>query len=199
MKITRITRQVKRQDRYSVYIDGKYEFSLSESDLVRLGLRKDQEFTAAELEDMQLTSRIGKAYDRALNYLGIRPHSEQEIRQYLRRKQYEEEVIETVMNKLANLKLIDDVAFARAWVESRQALKPRSRRKLQQELMQKGVDRDTIDRALEAIDEDVQLQNLRQLIDKKRPRYSDERKLMAYLAGQGYPYDLIKQALSQEK
>lgn len=198
MKITRITQQVKRQDRYSIYVDGKYAFSLSESDLIKLGLRKDQEFTAAELEDMKLASLIGKAYDRALNYLGIRPHSEQEIRRYLRRKQYEDEVIEEVISKLERLNLMDDTAFARAWVESRQALKPRSRRKLRQELVQKGVDKDTIDQALQTIDEETQLRNLRQLIEKKRPRYDDERKLMAYLAGQGYPYGLIKKALSEE-
>jgi len=198
MKITAIKRQQKRQDRYSVYVDGKYSFSLSENDLLKHGLHKGQECTTGELESMQLASRTGKAYDRALNYLSVRPRSQHEIERYLRRKEYETGIIAAVISKLKKLGLIDDASFARSWIEYRQAVKPRSRLKLRQELTQKGVDREIIDQTLETVDEDTQLQNLRQLIEKKRHRYDDERKLMAYLAGQGYPYDLIKQALSEE-
>lgn len=197
MKITRIVQQAKRKDRYSIYVDDQYSFSLSESDLVLQGLSKGQEITAAQIEGMQQVSTTGKAYDKALNYLSIRPRSRHEIEQYLRRKKYRTDIIASVIARLEKLDLINDAVFARSWVEWRQAASPRSRRKLIAELRQKRVDNDIIDQTMGGIDSEIELENLRRLIEKKSHRYSDERRLMAYLAGQGYSYDLIRQALDE--
>ncbi len=53
MKITSIKQQVKRADRYSVYIDGKFNFALSETELLRLGLHNGQELTDDELDSLK--------------------------------------------------------------------------------------------------------------------------------------------------
>lgn len=198
MKITDIKQQVKRADRYSIYGDEKYIFSLSENELLSLGLRVGQEFSDNELEELKQTALLDKAYDRALNLVAMRPRSAWEMEQYLKRKDYDKLVIEQVLNKLSDKGYLNDEAFAKAWVESRRLLKNTSKRRLTQELRSKRVPDDIIQLVIEADDTDEQ-EVLRQLIERKRTqsRYQDEQKLMQYLVRQGYNYGDIKAVLSE--
>lgn len=198
MKITDIKQQVKRQDRYSIYVDEKYIFSLSENELLNLGLKIGQEFSKDELEGLKETAVLDKAYDRALNLIARRLRSEWEIRDYLRRKDYAPALIDTIVNKLSMSGYVDDAKFAEAWVRNRRLLKPTSRRRLVQELRAKRVPDDVIDQVLES-DEADELDILRQLVEKKRHRYPDKLKFMQYLARQGYNYDDIKSVLEELK
>lgn len=199
MKVTDITQQSKRQDRYSIYIDDQFAFGVSENHLLRIGLYKGQEITETELETFRQEAETDKAYNQSLNYISIRPRSEREITDYLKRKGYSTEVSSIVVDKLRELQLLDDAAFARSWVQWRQSDSPRSRRKLYDELQKKGVANEIIEDALEAIDEEEQIEALRGLIAKKRHRYSTRQKLMAYLSRQGFPYDLIQKTLEGEE
>lgn len=198
MKITDIKQQVKRADRYSIYGDKKYIFSLSESELLSIGLKIGQEFSDAELEDLKQTAVLDKAYDRALNLVARRPRSVWEMEQYLKRKEYDQEVIEQTLNKLSKKNYLDDKAFATAWVASRRLLKNTSKRRLTQELRAKRVSDEVVRAVLEADETDEQ-EVLRQLIERKRTqtRYQDEQKLMQYLVRQGYNYSDIKAVLSE--
>jgi regulatory protein len=199
MKVTAVKQQAKRADRYSVYVDGKYTFSLHERQLIAVGLHSGQELTKAELEAFQSESAEGKLFDKLLNVLSYRPRSEWELRDYLRRKQAEPEVADKLIEKLRELRYVDDEAFARAWVESRMASKPTSRRKLKAELQAKRVDLAIIDNALEeTTDSASDLAAIQQLIEKKRARYPDETKLMQYLARQGFSYGDIRTALEHQ-
>lgn len=199
MKITAIKQQIKRQDRYSIYIDEKYSFSLSEGDLIAMGLHKDQEIEPAELERLKQNSQIGKAYDKTVRLISMRSRSHWEIEDYLKRKGYDEEVIEQVKIKLEKLGLVDDAAFAKAWVASRMAVKPRSKRQLYAELSKKHINRELIEEVLTDFGAEQELEQLRGIIERKRRshQYQDPQKLMAYLARQGYSYDLIKQTLDE--
>jgi len=196
VKITDIKQQVKRADRYSIYVDGKYVFSLGESELLNTGLRINQEFTAEELENLKQTAILDKAYDRALNLISMRKRSQWEMRDYLKHKDYEPDIIETILNKLSDNGYVDDRAFAKAWVNTRRLLKATSKRRLQQELRQKRVEDEIIKQVLEE-DETDEHEVLRELVAKKRrqSRYQDNFKLMQYLARQGYNYGDIKAAL----
>lgn len=197
MKITDIKQQVKRNDRYSIYGDGKYIFSLSENELLNLALKIGQEFSPQELEKLKDTAMLDKAYDRCLNLISRRRRSQWEVEQYLRGKGYEGELIEKILNMLSMKNYIDDSAFAEAWINNRRLLKNTSKRRLQQELRAKRVPDEVISQALEN-DEADELEVLKELIAKKRTqtRYQDKEKLMAYLIRQGYNYSDVKEALA---
>lgn len=223
MKITKITQQVKAKDRYSVYLDGKYSFSLNEFQLAELSLRNGQELTTDEVEKYATESQFGKAYDRTLRYLAIRPRSEKEVRDYLTRtylypkpkahtdkngrrhfkkqevdKPKAERINERVIQKLHDRKYLDDAAFAKAWVESRMLHKKPSKRKLEQELLKKGIDQKTIATVLQSeIINDKE--SLTKLVEKKRKlvRYQDDNKLIAYLLRQGFAYDDVREVLNR--
>lgn len=197
MKVSDIKQQVKRKSRYSIYLDGKYSFSLSESELMQSGIRIGKEYTQAELEDLQQVAVLDKGNMRALDYLSRRPRSEWEVRDYLKRKEYESPVIDIILNKLSEYGYIDDFKFSQAWINNRRALKPTSLRRLRQELMQKHVSKEVIEQAIQ-VDEGDEKTALKDLIDKKRQqsRYQDDQKLIAYLLRQGFNYGDVKAVLS---
>ena len=199
MKITAIKQQVKRQDRYSIYVDEKYLFSFSENELINSGLKKGQELTEQELLGLKDQAVLDKAYDRSLNLISHRPRSEWELRDYLKRKDYDEDVIAQTLEKLHERGYVNDLDFAQRWVATRRLLKPTSKRRLSQELRQKRISDDVITQVLEA-DETDERDVLKELVEKKRrqTKYQDDLKLMQYLARQGFDYGQIKDALNEQ-
>jgi len=199
-KITAIKQQAKRQDRYSIFVDGKYIFSFSENELINSGLKIGQELSDQKLMALKDQATLDKAYDRTLNLISHRPRSEWELRDYLKRKGCNEDLINQVLNRLCDRGYINDVDFARRWVENRHLLKSTSKRRLAQELRQKRISDDIISDVLQS-DETDERQVLRKLIEHKRgqAKYQDDLKLMQYLARQGFSYDDIKSAINELK
>jgi regulatory protein len=199
MKITAIKAQVKREGRYSIFVDDKYAFSLSAEGLLDAHLVTGQELSQVDVTDYKRLSQEDKAYNLALAYVARRMRSEGELHDYFRRKQYAPELAEQLLIKLRRLRFVDDAEFARRWVENRRRLKATSTKKLRLELRQKRVNSDVIQAVL-AEDETDENQLLRDLVEKKRriSRYQDDQKLMMYLARQGFTYDDIKAALKPQ-
>lgn len=198
MKITDIKQQIKRQGRYSIFVDDKYSFSLSENALMKSGIRIGREYDQAELDELQDTAVLDKAYMRSLDLLSRRARSEWELRDYLKRKDYGPEVIKKIIGRLGEAGYIDDYRFAVSWVETRHLLKNISRRKLWQELKQKHIADEVINQVLEE-DATDEVETIRNLVAKKRmqSRYQDDQKLMAFLMRQGYRYDNVKTAMAE--
>lgn len=86
----------------------------------------------------------------AARFLEARSRSVAEVRRRLTTAGYRAELIEEAIARLTELGMLDDEAFARSWVESRDRARPRGERALANELRVKGVDRDTVVAALEA-------------------------------------------------
>jgi regulatory protein len=86
--------------------------------------------------------------DAAARFLEVRPRSIAEVRRRLRDNGYREDLVEGAIARLVDLGMLDDAAFARAWVESRDRARPRGARALQVELRRKGVAEDLIALAL---------------------------------------------------
>lgn len=199
MKITAITAQVKRQGRYSIFVDDKYSFSLSAEALLDAKLTVGLELEEAEVRRYKKLSADDKAYNLALAYVARRMRSEGELRDYFKRKKYEPELAEQLFGRLRAAGFVDDYAFATRWVENRRLLRATSTRRLRLELRQKHVADDTIQRVLTEDETDERLV-LKELIAKKQTqsRYRDKQKLIAYLARQGFSYDDIKSALIED-
>ncbi|HSX33202.1 MAG TPA: RecX family transcriptional regulator [Candidatus Saccharimonadales bacterium] len=195
MKITAIKQQAKRPDRYSIFVDGAFAFGLSEAGLIQSGLHSGQELDQAELQALKKTAGLDKAYGNALRYVAMRPRSEWELGEYFRRKGIDDAAARQISDRLRSVQLLDDAAFARAWVSSRRTLKATSKRRMRLELLQKHVPEAVIAEVL-AEDETDERAVLRDLIAKKRARYPDDQKFMAYLARQGFRFDDIKAALA---
>ncbi len=199
MKITDIKQQEKLKGRYSIFVDEKYAFSLSDTALLDAKLTVGQGLAQDELVAYKQMSTDDKLYGQVLRYLAIRSRSRWEIEAYFKRKNVSSETAEKIFTKLQELGLVDDKKFAKSWVENRRLLKPTSKRRLQLELKQKRISQDVIDEVLSE-DETDETTVLRGLIVRKRrqTKYQDNEKLMAYLSRQGFNYSDIKDALELE-
>jgi len=200
MKVTSIKQQIKRQGRYSIFVDGKYSFSLSDGALLDQKIYVGQDVTGQQLKEFKDSSKFDKAYSLTLAYVARRLRSEWELHDYFRRKDIDEDAGELIIERLRNFGYVNDLNFARSWTDNRRAIKPVSKRRLNQELRQKHVPDDVIQQILEE-DNTSDLQTLRQLVDKKQTqsRYQDSSKLMQYLARQGYNFDDIKKVLAGDE
>ena len=85
----------------------------------------------------------------ALRFLEARQRSTVEVRTRLNRAGYRPDLVEGAITRLTELGMLDDEAFAKSWVESRDRAHPRGERALQRELHLKGIDREVIEGTLE--------------------------------------------------
>ena len=213
MRITNLSAQIRNPDRVNVSIDGKYRFSLDILQITELGVKVGKELDEAELAELESESQFGKLYARTLEYVLMRPRSVREVRDYLfkktlstrykskktgeikEREGYSPSLTKRVLKKLIEKSYVDDENFARWWVENRNQRKGSSRRKLRSELQSKGVDSSIIELALDSSDRN-DASEINKVIAKKRSKYPDEKKLIQYLARQGFSYDDIHSALA---
>ena len=160
-------------------------------------------------------------YTRVLQYLNIRPRSEKEIRDYIKKQlikpkvaKYIQEDFRVLTNRLVDrlksAKFLDDLQFALWFIRSRTTFKPKGKRLITLELQQKGLSKDIIVQAFIAYDADQvehaeeerdEVSLAKQLLEKKRKKYEamdrQERfnKAGSMLARRGFDLDTIKQAI----
>lgn len=195
MKITAIKRQQKNPQRVSVFVDGKYEFSLTLDELLKEKLKNGIELDKADVKRLKKVSADGKLRMRAMEWLLNRPHSEREFRDYLYRKKAEPELIESLVKEFSEKTYLDNRRFGE-WSIDLQKRRSKSNRAIRSELFKKGLDRELIDTLLDA-ESDDEAERLKELIKKKQklPRYkNDPQKLKQYLARQGFGFDQINEA-----
>jgi regulatory protein len=142
-----------------------------------------------------------------LRQLAVRPRTRAELATAMARKGISEEVAEQVLDRYDEVGIIDDAAFARAWVSSRHQGRGLARRALANELRQRGVDGDTASEALGELDETTEAETARALVDRKLRTVRGEpdavfRRLVGMLARKGYPPGVairaVKDALSAQ-
>ena len=93
MKITSIKQQVKNDSRVSIFVDGKYSFSLTLDQLLEEKIKKDDEIDESRLKKLKKLSDEGKLKTRSMEWLMNRPHSTKEFSDYLYRKKSDKELI----------------------------------------------------------------------------------------------------------
>jgi len=136
------------------------------------------------------------------------PQTRAQLAAALRRGSVPDETAEAVLSRFADVGLIDDAAFARAWVESRHHSRGLSRRSLSAELRRNGVANEDIREAVDTLDPEQEVATARRLVEQKmaatrsQPPEARARKAAGLLARKGYPpglvFRLIKEFLEQE-
>jgi regulatory protein len=143
-----------------------------------------------------------------LRLLETAPRTRAQLAAALRRRSVPLEAAEAVLARFTDVGLIDDAAFARAWVESRHYSRGLSRRSLSAELRQQGIETDEIDAAVGTLDPEQEAATARRLVEQKmagtrgQPPQARVRRAAGALARKGYSpglvFRLIKEVLEQE-
>jgi len=154
--------------------------------------------------NLEADKRLQRARNNAYSLLRARPRSEFELRQRLKMKGYGAEAIETIASELRRAGQIDDVKFARLWIESRMQCNPAGDVVLRHELKVKGVSDAIIEDALAdkagRYDEfevafNMAQERFRQLakLDKKKAL----KRLYDFLMRRGFGFDIVQRVIEE--
>jgi regulatory protein len=153
--------------------------------------------------------REEQARDVCLRLLTVRARTRAELEGQLTKRGYPDDVSATVLDRLSQVGLIDDTAFAQEWVRSRRANSGKGKRALAAELHTKGVDPELISETLDSVDAGEWRVQAEELVAAKLRRENLDdtakvtRRLVGMLARRGYnqsmAFDVVKTQLAQEQ
>lgn len=197
-KITKIERQKKDKNRFSVFVDEKFALGISQDTLVQLGLKIGDKVDNNKLKELEQKESSSKSKEFALKLLSFRPRSRKELKDRLEKKGFDGETVEQTLNRLEELNLINDRKFASLWVEEKIKNRPSGRKILAQELYLKGIDKEIIGETLDKVYSEVDEKDLAlKLFQKKKKQYQklDEevakRRLNNLLLRRGFSYQTV--------
>lgn len=203
--ITDITKQKRNSERYNIYIDYEYAFSLSGELLIEYNLKKNSEIDEEEITELVSKENTKKAYDMTLNYLKYRMRSQKEIEEYLIRKGFDLDTIEEVLEKLGKYDFVNDELFAEAMTRDLLSTKLVGRRYIVHKLRQKGIDEGIIDSAVAQIDDEAEFQRACQLAEeqfnrcREAPSIKDEQRIARLMARRGFEWYMINRILREKR
>ncbi len=193
--ITDLKRVRYHKDRLNLFINKKFLCTVPDYVVQEYHLKKGVDVPPDVLEDIVYKSEKFRASESAYRLLTNRPHSRLELIQKLRQRGFGNDIIDPIIEKCEKEGYLDDRHFAKAWVKSRLSSKPRGRRKLYGELMQKGIDREVIDDILDQAFEETDEGDLAlQLLEKHRSRFINQNsvdlklKIRNFLSYRGFDY-----------
>ncbi len=165
---------------------------------IEFSVRPGAGFSQDELHEILLRSAVFAARDKAVEYLAVREHSENELILKLRRKGYDSETALAAVDLLKKRGYLDDRRFAEMWIESRLKKHPEGRSSLLAGLARKGVDRAIAESVLEELLDEEQTEDaLTRCIEKYlRTRSKDPKKLINHLIRRGFRYNDIKRQMT---
>lgn len=204
-KITAIEAQKKNTNRVSVYIEDKFGFGLHHDVLLQYGVHSGQDLDEARIQELQSADALIRAKEVAITYLGHRARTENEVRQKLRGKGYEAEIIDQVIQRLHELSYLDDAHFARSYTKNRFKFKGHGPQRIRADLRRLGIAPPLIEEALTTVMPDDEIvekamaeaeKRLKRL--RKEPDLSKRRqKLYGFLMRRGHTPDVVREVLEK--
>lgn len=201
-KVSKIEKQKYNKNRYSIFLNDEYSFSVDEDTLIEHSILKGKTFDDKYIENIIISDEKNKAKSKALNYISYKIRTEKEVRNKLKKlgyQEYEDEIIEYLKEN----NYINDKEYAIFFVKDRLKLKNLGKYRIKEELIKKGIIPEYIENALQESNyEEDEVKRILFLIERRQKRsYKSEedryRKIYSFLLRKGYDSEIIKKALSK--
>lgn len=200
MKVTQIVELSK--SRSKVYIEEEFAFVVYKGELRLYHIRQGEEIAEEDYHTILEEVLPRRAKLRAMNLLKSREYTTHQLRTKLKEGFYPDKVIDAALEYVASYHYTDDLRYAVSFITCHE--NNRSRRRIEQDLQNKGVDRDTVARAWQEWEnqggEQDEQQMIGQLLEKKHynPLTADrkeQQRIYAFLLRKGFPGDRIRKAI----
>ncbi len=202
-KITDIQSHSQFPSHHQLFLDDKPFVVLPANLVENLGLRVGLEIEAQTIEKLIAADEAMRAKNYALNILREDIFSKSQMARQLEREGFRERTIETIIAELIQSGHIRDRLYAEKWVQRRQKSNPRGRTVLKQELIDKGVDRETAEQVLAEVKTEDEKRLALQIAQKQSKKYKNlptqvaKRRLHGFLARRGFESETILQIIEQ--
>ena len=196
--VTSIEEQKNNKNRYSVFIDGRYAFSLDDETLFKSKLKAGDEITDEKARALIRDAQYMSCKDYGFKLVSKKMYTAHDFLQKLKTREFDGAVAEEVCARFIELGLINDEAFARAYISDASKLKQKGKRAISAELYRHGIEKALIDELLDGFENP---DGLEKIIFKKLRSKTPDRKtlnnLFAACMRKGYSADEIKYALKK--
>ncbi len=187
---------------FKLTFDNKKIYHVSYEVYEELKLKKHEDLPEDSLKKIEKDDMFIRAKSIAGNFINYKPRTENEIYNRLYKEGMDDSVINKVIDLYKKNHLLDDERYTREIVDSYILNKKFSRKKTKYKLRQKGLSSNLIDRVLDEMDPDLELENCKYLINKKYKDldlsdYKEKAKVYRYLASNGFDSSTISSALGQ--
>lgn len=200
-----ITKIVKNKLNYDIYIDEEYSFTLTDEGLYKAKLKSNTEFIITEaLNDILKEDEAKRCKNRALKIITTSSKSENKIKEKLMREGYSEFAIDIALDFLREYKFTNDERLAKN-LANQSLRKNSSILQTKQNLRNKGIKKEDIEKALEEVDEDDEIENAINIANKKyrtiKNKDRDEilKKIAYTLNYRGFSYRAVDKAIQNIK
>lgn len=200
MIITKISPQKRNKNRFSVFVDDIFSFSLDQIDLAKVDLHENDTISKSEIDSFKNLYEYSSAKNKALRYLTSRMRTMSEIRNKLQMLGFSSSTIDKVVTDLIELGYINDEEYIDAFINDTLKIKPKGKRLIELTLREKGIDYGLITQKLNSIGNNDEENLARKLLDKKfkNTDLADKKtlnKIYLFLMRKGFNSDLIAKIL----
>jgi regulatory protein len=201
MRITGVEQQKKDKNRYSIYLDGEFQFGLYDDTLLKYGLRTGDKLDENKINEIRLYDEYNYGKKIAYSYLSYKQRSRKEIEKKLKSKKISLPSIEKIIDWFTELKYINDDAYAKMLIEGKLRRKPIGKRMLEQKLKLAGIGKESAERAIkENYSKETELKKASELLEKyiKKTRFKNGQdikgKCYKYLISRGFDGETAQMA-----
>ena len=191
--VSKIEVQKNNKNRVNIYCDNQFEFSLQTETLIKNAISVGTHLSENQKQDLILQSDQIDALTKATAYVAKGLKTQSQIQDFLKKKDYNQQIINLTIQKLTEYKLLNDQAYIVAYVNDHKSY---GELKLKQELYAKGLSKDLIEQYF-AEDYSVNVENLQNIANKylknKEINYENVLKCKKHLLSKGFTYEDISQ------
>lgn len=193
----KLTVQPGRKDKIHILIDGVYQTTVDALYFSTCGYRDGADLTAQEAADFLRDAHFRRAFNKASNLLSYQDRTRKQLMERLT-PDFGADAAEAAVDRLEELRLVDDTRYAARYAEELRRTKGMAPRGIVYALLSRGIDRDTAEEAVQALEDDSEETLLDLLRTKYRGKYGDAqgmRRTMAALQRLGYGVGEIRKAM----
>lgn len=197
-RITLIKVQEKDKEKCNVFIDGDFSFSAPLEVVLKEGFSVGTVLDCAELNRVICAVERAEAFQKSLSYVSRGLKTKKQVRDYLLRKGYDEELVYECIDKLKEYGYINDVEYAKRYIEGNS--KSQGKRLLQYKLMTKGIKRDVAELVYDELDIDSHADAEKiifKYLKNKEINKENLAKAYRYLISRGFSYEDASFAVSR--
>lgn len=199
--ITAIEAQKRNKDRVNIYINEDFTFACSTELVYYNGLKKGMEVQIDKLKEIIKEDNYIKGKNKALKYIEKSIKTEAQIREMLIKKEYEEEVIDRILDFLKDYDFVNDERYVKAFIKAK--IKENGKNKIKFSLIKKGINQELIKESLSSVNSEEELLVATQLAQKKadtlckneKEKQKILQKINVFLINKGFNYSIINEVI----